>query len=262
MKRKSVFYFVIICVFIVALMVIDGFLNLNYSKKAASYLNPVGVVFGNAGSSFSGFFSNISRIGTLPKENQKLQDELDRAIDEISRLSAANKENEELRQDLNFKKANKFDTIGAEVVFFDPNNVRETITINVGGSDGIEASDVVLARGYLIGRVKEVTANTAKILLITDPESSIPATLIKSNLTGIAKGKIGGGIIFDQVPQSEKVNIGDIISTSGLGGGFPKGLIIGEIESVQQISGSIFQAIGVRPMINPEKLLNVIVIKD
>jgi rod shape-determining protein MreC len=210
---------------------------LDFTKRAASYLNPIGTVFNEAGTGVAGFFNNLTKIGTLPRENKDLQDKLDRAMTEIARLSAAQKENEELRANLNFKKTTNLTLVGANVVFFDPNNIRETITIDVGKNDGLKKGDVVLARGFLVGKIREITDRTARVILITDPDSAIPAQISELNITGIAKGKIGSGLILDQVPQSEKV------------------------DTVQQISGSIFQAIEIRPMVDLSQLEKVMVVR-
>lgn len=262
MKRKTITNFIIICMFIFAFLSIDGFLfKFNIVNSTVSYISPVGVVFSRIGTNVSGFVGNISKVGNLTKENEELQDRLDKALVEVSRLSVAQKENNELKADLNFKKTHDFDLVGANVVFFDPNNIRETITIDIGTVDGLQNGDAVLARGYLVGKVKNAVKHTSKVLLITDPESAIPAVIDGNGTTGIAKGKIGNGLILDQVPQSEKVKSGDIVTTSGLGGQLPKGLIIGRVETVKQISGSIFQEIILRPMVDLNLLDKVMVIK-
>ncbi len=261
MKRKRITTFIAIAVGLFIFLGLNSYFKLGLIETTVSYTKPVGTVISGVGESISGFFGNITKIGSLPKENKELQAKLDQAIAEIARLSSAQKENEELREDLNFKRTNKFALVGANVIFFDPNNAREAITLDVGEVDGLKKGDVVLARGFLVGKIQETTAHSSKVILITDPDSAIPATLADSPITGIAKGKIGSGLILDQVPQSEKVNMGDIVMTSGLGGEFPKGLVVGKVDSVQQISGSIFQAIEIRPMVDLSKLDKVMVIK-
>jgi rod shape-determining protein MreC len=262
MKRKNILTFFVISLIVLGIVSADRFLGFKIGQATASYTRPVAVVFSSLGSNVSGFFRNIVKVGDLQSENRDLQDKLDKALIETSRLSAAQQENDDLKANLNFKKSNRFDLIGANVIFFDPNNIRETITLDVGKNDGINKGNVVLSRGFLVGKVKEVTARTAKILLITDPESAIPAMVVNTNSSGIVNGKIGNNLVLDQIPQSEKVRIGDLVSTSGLGNQFPKGLLIGKIESIQQISGSIFQSIEVRPMVDLNILSKVMVIKE
>lgn len=261
MKRKTITTFFLLCVLVLGIFGIDRFMKLGLTTTAVSYISPVGIVFSNVGSGVTSFFGNISKVGGLQSENKDLTERLNKALIEISRLSADQKENESLKNDLNFKKTHDFDLLGARVVFFDPNNVRETVTVDVGSKDGVKIGDVVVSQGFLVGKAKSVTDHTSKIILITDTESATPAMVVDKNITGIVKGKIGNGLTLDQVPQSDKIATGDLISTSGLGGDFPKGLLMGKVENVQQVSGSIFQAIEVHPMIDLNKLERVMVIR-
>jgi rod shape-determining protein MreC len=261
MKRKSIKTLFLLCVLVLSIFAIDKIFNLDFTTKAVTYISPVGVVFSDVGSDVTSFFGNITKIGSLQKENKNLDDRLNNALAEISRLSASQKENESLKNDLNFMKSHDFTLLGARIIFFDPSNIRETVTIDVGKIEGTEVGNPVLSQGFLIGKIKSTTDHTARVVLITDPESATPAMIVNKNITGIIRGKIGNGLTLDQVPQSDKVGKDDLISTSGLGGEFPKGLLIGKIENVQRVSGSIFQAIEVNTMIDLNKLERVMIIK-
>jgi len=248
-------------VILLAFVTIDNVGRFGITRSVLSYTKPVGTVFTDLGSGVSGFFRNIINVGSLQKDNKSLQNKLDVALNEVSKLDSLQKENNQLRNDLNFKKASQYNLIGTKVVYFDPSNITSSVVIGVGTDDGVKLGDIVVASGYLVGRVNVVETKTAKVILITDPESTIAATVVNKNISGTTKGKIGNGLSMDQVPQNEKVIKGDIVSTSGLGGTFPKGLLIGEVENVQQISGSIFQAIDIQPFLDFNTLDNVMVIK-
>jgi rod shape-determining protein MreC len=261
MKRKNLFAIALIIVFAFGAIFADSYFKTGMTRTAGSYLAPVGVVVTNFGSGFSDFFKNIGNISNLQKENSRLKSDLNKSLVEIARLSEAQKENDSLKNDLKFKKENKFDLVPAYVIFFDPSNIRDTITIDIGTDDGVKEGDVAVSEGFLIGRLTGLTKNTAKIILISDPDSAVPVNLVNSSVTGIVKGKIGSGLVLDQVPQSDEVGRGDLLATSGLGGQYPKGLLVGKIEEIQQISGSIFQAIEVRAMLDLGALQRVMVIR-
>jgi rod shape-determining protein MreC len=144
------------------------------------------------------------------------------------------------------------------VAYFDP-SLKDGITVHVDDVSGIKTGNVVMAQGYLIGRVFSIDGQNIKVLLITDSTSSIPATLQNKATTGIAKGKIGNGLTLEQVPQSDNVVGGDVVLTSGLGGDLPKGLILGKVDEVQKVSGSIFQNVIVRPSIQFTNLERVMI---
>jgi rod shape-determining protein MreC len=260
MKNKRIATFFIIILLVIAAILADNYFKFGASKKIADYSSPVGVVFTNIGEHVSGFVINLGDISNLSRENKNLNEKLNNALAEIARLSEAQKENELLKNDLKFKKENNYELVPARIIFFDPTNIRETITINAGSRDGIKIGDAVLSQGFLVGRIESMTENTSKILMISDPDSAVPVNVVNSSVTGIVKGKIGADLILDQVPQSEKVSVGDLLATSGLGGQYPKGLLVGKIENIKTSTGSIFQAIAVRPMIELTKLERVMII--
>ena len=239
----------------------DGYFKKGVTRSFGSYLSPIGIVLSSIGSGFSNFFGNIGNISNLQKENNNLKTELNKSLGEISRLSEAQKENDSLKRDLDFKKKTNYDLVAANIVFFDPTNIRETITIDAGTADGLKEGDVAVSDGFLIGRLSGLTKNTAKIILISDPASAVPVNIVGSTVSGILKGKIGSGLNLDQIPQSDVIHRGDMLSTSGLGGQYPKGLLVGKVESIQQVSGSIFQAVEVRPMADLTTLERIMVIR-
>ena len=261
MKKTRFFAVVLIIVLSLSAFVADGYFKTGVARTAGGYLSPVGVVFANIGAGFSDFFDNLGNISGLQKENSKLKSDLNKALAEIARLSDTKKENESLKKDLAFKKENNYDLVPASVVFFDPTNIRETLTVNVGTDNGLKEGDVAVSEGLLVGRLTGLTKNTAKIILISDPTSAVPVNLVGGNVSGIVKGRIGSGLTLEQVPQSDEVHKGDMLATSGLGGQYPKGLVVGKIENIQKISGSIFQAIEVRPMIDFSSIERIMVIR-
>jgi rod shape-determining protein MreC len=155
---------------------------------------PIGIVFSHSTAGISNFFSSLGNIGNLQKENKQLQERVDNLEAQVATMKEQVKENESLKRELSFKQSSGFSTISAEVAFFDPTNIRETITVNKGEKDGIAKDMVVTSEGFLVGKVSEVFSATAKIALITDPLSSIPAVLNGSTLSGLVQGQVGFGL--------------------------------------------------------------------
>lgn len=261
MKRKSFTNFLIIFAILISIYLADSLLKFHLAAKIGYVLRPVATVVADIGGSISGFFTNFGKIGSLQNENKDLREKVNKLLAENAKLAEDEKENLALKRDLGFKESQNFDLVAAEVVSFDPSNIRNTITINVGTANNLKNGDIVISEGFLVGTVINIEKNTAKIRLVNDSDSAIPANISGNTISGIVKGSIGGGLTLDQVPQSEKVNMGDIVVTSGLGGDFPKGLIIGKVEEIQKISGSIFQLVNLRPMVEITKLERVMVIK-
>ncbi len=99
-----------------------------------------------------------------------------------------------------------------------------------------------------------------KVLLITDPSSSVAALIQSSRAPGIVSGHLGRELTMNYLPQEETVNVGDVVLTSGMGGDHPKGLVIGQVVEVHRRDIDPFQEALVRPAVNFDKLENVLVI--
>lgn len=249
MKVRNYLGIFVTTLFVAFVVATNQIFSLGIGEKIVTFISPVGIVVSTTGKQISGFFGNLGHIGSLQRENKDLEYRLDSALTEIARLTESKKENESLRADLGFKQSSSLDLVPADVAYFDP-SLRDGITVRVTNSEGIKVGNVALSRGFMIGRVSEINGNNVKILLITDSTSALPSTLQNKNITGIAKGKIGNGLTMEQVPQSDNVVSGDTVVTSGLGGDIPKGLILGKVDEVQKVSGSIFQNVILRPAVD------------
>ena len=86
--------------------------------------------------------------------------------------------------------------------------------------------------------------------MLIDPASAVNAIVQSSRTTGIVQGNIDGTLIMEQIPQNEKVNPGDIVLTSGLGGNFPDKLVIGQVTEVIQRDQDMFQSARIRPTVD------------
>lgn len=237
-----------------------GYLS-GVTKAAYNFSSPVGVFFSERANGVSRFFSGILTLGKLQAENGLLHDQVNRLQAEVAQLSEAKKENESLKKDLGFKKENNFTYEAAEVIAFDPALLRGTVLINKGAKSGLKVGMAAISEGFLAGRIIEVSDTTAKVQLVTDPLSAIPATLQSSNTSGIVRGEIGFGMVLEKVPQGDPAKEGDTVITSGLGGEIPRGLIMGKIEKIESEKNSLFITANVRPSAELRSLYRLIIIK-
>ena len=217
------------------------------------------VVF-KAGSSVYDFFSTIGKISDLAKENESLKEENDKLLEEKTALLEVEKENEILRQELNFQKKTSFKLVPGQVIAKDPTNIQNSFTIDVGKKAGIKEGMPVVSSGMLVGKISEVHYSTSKVMLITNPNNVVNAMLQKTRAYGLIKGELGYGLVMESIPQETKINISDMVITSGLGGNYPKGLIIGEVEEIVSKQGEIFQLATLKPILDFSSLEIVFVI--
>ncbi|HVC32404.1 MAG TPA: rod shape-determining protein MreC [Chloroflexota bacterium] len=203
----------------------------------------------------------IEGIGQLRAENARLRAEVDRLSQEAVLLPELQRENAELRAELQFQQTDpQFKWITARVIGVDPSNLVHSIIVDHGSRSGIVVGMTVTTPGGLVGQVVQVTPNTAKVLLVTDVSSSV-ASLIQSNRAkGVVNGSRGGQLTMTYIPQGVKVQAGDRVVTSGLGGVYPKGLWVGTITEVHQNDVELYQEAKVQPAVDFGRIEDVLVI--
>jgi rod shape-determining protein MreC len=112
----------------------------------------------------------------------------------------------------------------------------------------------------VIGQVVAVTSRSAKVLLLTDPNSGVDAFVQRSRARGIVSGSLDYGPIMKYVKRSEDVKEGDRLITSGLDGVFPKGLLVGTITKVNKKNFGLFQYVEVALAVDPSEIEEVLVV--
>jgi len=205
----------------------------------------------------------VSSIGEMKSENEKLNDENVRLAAENAMLRDMKKENDILREQNNLFPRDRFEGQMAQVIGRDVGGVGNWIMIDKGIRDGISDGMPVIAFGKnLVGRVKKAYATSSQVMLLSNPESSINAEMGMTQAKGIVRGEYGLGLILDNVLQTDKIDIGDEIITSGIGGGMPRGLLIGKAKEVYASPDHLFWRAIVFQLIVPTDLRFVSVIKS
>lgn len=188
----------------------------------------------------------------LMEENRTL-----RAI--LTQSDEVRLENRRLRLLLDFKEELLIGTLPARVIAEDASSWFRTVTIDKGSEHGvIEGLPVVVAEG-VVGRVVRSSPRYSRVLLITDASSAVASLLQNNRARGVCRGQ-GEQLVFDFVLRQEEVKIGDRVVTSGMGGVFPKGLVVGHIRSVNRQDFGLFQAIEVTPSVDFSHLEEVMVL--
>jgi len=241
-------------------------------------LDPLQRLFSGAVAVTGDLFQTVRQVRELRAQVEELQAQVDALMVENVQLRDYKAEVETLQALLNF--TDEFpilaylgaDVIGREgsnafpsgdVVGSEPNPYLRYVTINVGAQQGVEPEMPVVSGGPgLVGRVAEIGPRTAKVQLLSDPDSAVAAVLQTSRITGLVVGQPDGTLRMEYIPQETKIDVGDIVLTSGLGGILPKGLVIGQVTEVVQRDYALFQAAVVRPAIDLSRLELVLVITE
>jgi rod shape-determining protein MreC len=204
-------------------------------------------------------------IQVLQARNAELESMVNNLMVENVRLTEVERENELLRQLLNYTRHNpQFTYVTTSVIGrsigVDPTNLLYFVYVDVGARDGVAKNMPVVTDRGLVGRVTAVGPNSAQVLMLIDPTSSVNAVVQNSQATGMVRGHINSTISMERISPNEKVNPGDIVLTSGLGGNFPNKLVIGQVTEVLQRDQDMFQVARIRPTVDFGKLETMLII--
>jgi rod shape-determining protein MreC len=203
----------------------------------------------------------VTGLSHLQAENEALREQSAELRNQVILLQEAQIENETLRRQLSFKSSvPSFRLLSAEVIGHDPSNLLQYLIIDRGAQDGVQRGMAVLTAEGLGGRISEVSADSAKVMLITDPSSSVSALIQRSRATGSVQGYPNGELVMRYIPQGDTVAPGDIVLTSGLGGNLPRRLVIGQVASVKRQDVEMFQEARLIPAVNLRDLETVMVL--
>ncbi len=200
----------------------------------------------------------VAGAGNAANTQQELaaaQQEIAELRSEVILLQEARIENEILRRELNFKNAaTEGHILAAEVIGYDTNDFLHFLIIDRGSADGIVPNMPAVTSQGLVGRVTETSTYASKIMLLTDPSSSVSARIQRTRGTGMVQGTPNGELVMKYIPQDDPVNAGDVVLTSGLGGAFPQRLPIGQITSIDKSDVGMFQTAHLVPAVDLRNL--------
>ncbi|WP_394137532.1 rod shape-determining protein MreC [Cytobacillus oceanisediminis] len=214
------------------------------------------------------FFENVQDLQNTYKENKELKtrlDELARLESEVQRLK---KDNTELREILDKQDSlSEFEPKQATVIGRNPDRWHELLIINKGKNAGIEPNMAVITSKGLIGKVKSSNTFTSTVQLLSsmDPTNRISAKIQagENNFFGLIEGydKEKGLLLLKRIPYDAKVEKGQNVITSGLGGVFPESLPIGKVVDVVPDEFGLTQTAYIKPGADFYDIGHVMVVK-
>jgi rod shape-determining protein MreC len=218
---------------------------------------PVGAVGEFVTRPVRGAFKWVADLGVSRSQLEALRLQNDKLRNTVAALEESRLENQRLQSLVNFAQSSKLKALGAHVIGR-PTQWDRVITLDRGTADGVRegmpvvgplgaapaAATEASAAGGLIGQTVDVTAHSAKVRLITDQGSGVAAMVQGSRAEGVVHGAIDGGLSLDFISHETTVKAGDVVITSGMGGIYPKGLLVGEVTKVVNQPSSLYQEIG------------------
>jgi rod shape-determining protein MreC len=206
--------------------------------------------------------NNLTSASELSEENQRLRAENEQLTNDLA-LARERAIELESTQDLSavVQQFPQDVFVSATVVSRDALNARSLVAIDKGSSDGVREGMIIVAEGRsLVGTVSKVFDDYAWITLITDPKSAVSAIVQESRAEGVVAGNYDGHLIMEFVGQGAVVKEGDFVLTSGIGGGYPEGVVIGRVSTVEKAEQDLFQKVSVDHLASLSDLEDVLVL--
>ena len=197
----------------------------------------------------------------LRTENESLREQMAGLEQKVIDYQEAYVENLRLRRLLDFRTTIQAETIPAQVVLHDLTGWFQTLMVDKGFRDQIAPDMAVVNDEGIVGRILDVSDRYARVLLISDPGSSIDGIIQRNRVRGILSGKDANNCVFKYVRGNLDVEVGDLIVTSGKDGIFPKGLRLGIVQGVYKDPLDLFQRIDVKPLVRLSALEELLIIK-
>jgi len=217
------------------------------------------VAIGTFGTVQSGI-SAIPNVFELEEENEFLREKNIKLSNEISSLKEAKLENIRLTKLLNFKQKNELEVISASIVNKSLIQTRNTITLDVGESNGVRHNMPVITDDGLVGRIVATSNDYSIAQILYNKDLKITVKTQRSRVDGILNFDGAGNLMMANVPKNADVNVGDILITSEYSNTFPAGVPIGTVSETGNLD-NLFKKIVIVPLVDFEVLEEVFVLK-
>ena len=204
----------------------------------------------------------FAEYSELQKENEELKKQIAKLETALADTYTNEVEIERLKNIVNvIETSPDLQFVAADVVSASADGYGSTFSVNKGTLDVIKLNSVVVSCDGLVGKVTDIGFNWATVTAITDPSMSVGATVKRSEATGVTEGTVSlrakGLLRLSYITADASVIRGDVIFTSGLGGVFPAGILIGRVTDVESEENGLAQNATVEPAASLDGLRRV-----
>lgn len=262
-RRKDVI--LLFLIFIIALTLIT--INVRGNKNSAiiesviiSVISPFQSIVTKSINKISNIWNMYIYLVNVREENVRLKKEIDELREENNRYIEQNLRYKRLKDMLAFKEKGYGRMVMSEVVGFDPTGWSHLAIIDKGTRNGVKKGMPVLTHEGLVGHIIQSTPKFSKVLLITDVKSAVDVIVQRTRSSGVIVGNNKNICEMKYLAITADIEIMDKVISSGLGGIFPKGVIIGIVSAVRKEKYGLFQKVEVTPAANLSQLEEVFVI--
>lgn len=204
-------------------------------------------------------WGNYFALQGIREENERLRREIGQLQIELQQERSVARQSQGLQQLLELRTRTELSTTAAAVIAGGASADFRTVTIDKGTGDGLRPDMAVIAPAGVVGRIIMPSARASKVQLLIDRNAAAGALIERSRAQGVVMGTGADRLRMEYVAGTADVKVGDQVVTSGIDGIYPKGFVIGQIESIERGGGS-FSAVIIRPAVDFASIEDVLVV--
>jgi rod shape-determining protein MreC len=204
-------------------------------------------------------WGNYFALQGIRQENERLRREIGQLQIELQQERSVARQSEHLQQLLELRTRTELSTTAAAVIAGAASADFRTVTIDKGSGNGLRPDMAVIAPAGVVGRVIMPSARASMVQLLIDRNAAAGALIERSRAQGVVMGTGADRLRMEYVAGTADVKVGDQVITSGIDGIYPKGFVIGQIESIERGGGS-FSAVIIRPAVDFASIEDVLVV--
>jgi rod shape-determining protein MreC len=212
----------------------------------------------NSVDSVRSLWTGYVALRDVQAQNESLKRQLQTLQIQIQEERAEAQRTENFRALLDLRSRAGLETTAAEIIAASPSVDFRTMTIDKGSSDGLMPDMAVISPTGVVGRVILPSRRAAKVQMLIDQNAAAGALIERTRVQGVVVGQ-GQSLRMDYVPSTADVKEGDVVVTSGIDAIYPKGFVIGTVETVDRGSGT-YHHIVVRPAVDFSRIEEVLVV--
>ena len=226
----------LLCMGIPTVMILTGHKELLRSA-VGTVMTPVTRVFSDAGRTVRGFADRFTEYDDLKAENERLREQITAMEGQVRQAQQTLEENAYLTQFLELKENHAdYRFLKCEVVSVQDTGYTRTLTLNAGENEGAAVGYPVITAQGVVGRITETGTNWSRVMPLTELSSSVGVYAERTEEEAVAVGdyacRTEGNLLLSYLAENSGIAVGDRVRTSGVGGSFPRGLLVGTVTEV------------------------------
>ena len=243
---------------------VDGTLTASFFSLFSAPMERVSTVVVNNAATVG---SSSAETGELEAQIRELQEENRKLREQMVDYYEMKQKNEQYESILGIKEQNEdFQMVSAAVISRDPAELFGGFTIDQGSLSGVHVNDPVITSDGVVGWVSKVEATTSYVTTILAPETNIGVISKEKRESGVIESDLlladEGRVRMSYLPADTKLEEGDLITTTGLAGIYPKDLIVGQVKEIRVSDGGVTRYALIEPYVDVKDVRDVFVITD